>query len=62
MKESYDEELATHIGLVPYGGGDNVLSVASARGTGVMASCVACDRRLGDAGRASKVRTWNTRF
>jgi hypothetical protein len=34
MKESYGEELATHIGLDPYAGGGNVLGVASARGTG----------------------------
>ena len=33
MKESYDEELATHIGLAPYADGGNVLGVASVRGT-----------------------------
>lgn len=34
MKESYDEELAIHIGLDPYAEDGNVLGVASARGTG----------------------------
>ena len=34
MKESYDEELAIHIGLNPYADDGNVVGVASARGTG----------------------------
>jgi len=34
MKESYDEELAIHIGLDPYADDGNVVGVASARGTG----------------------------
>ena len=34
MKESYDEELAIHIGLDPYADDVNVVGVASARGTG----------------------------
>ena len=33
MKESYDEELATHIGLDPYADDGDVVGVASARGT-----------------------------
>jgi hypothetical protein len=34
MKESYDEELAIHIGPDPYADGGNVVGVASVRGTG----------------------------
>jgi hypothetical protein len=34
MKESYEKDLASHLGLEPYAGGGNVAGVASARGTG----------------------------
>ncbi|MGE3409506.1 MAG: hypothetical protein AB7I37_22000 [Pirellulales bacterium] len=33
MKESYEEDLASHFGLEPYAGGGNAVGVASARGT-----------------------------
>lgn len=34
MKESYDEDLASHIGLEPYADCGNAVGVASARGKG----------------------------
>lgn len=34
MKESYGEDLASHLGLEPYADHGNVVGVASARGTG----------------------------
>lgn len=34
MKESYEKDLASHLGLDPYAGHGNVAGVASARGTG----------------------------
>ncbi len=34
MKESYEKDLASHLGLDPYAGGGNAAGVASARGTG----------------------------
>ena len=34
MKESYEEYLASHLGLDPYAGDGNIPGVASARGTG----------------------------
>jgi hypothetical protein len=34
MKESYEKDLASHLGLEPYAGDGNVVGVASVRGTG----------------------------
>lgn len=34
MKESWEEELATHLHLDPYADGGDIVGVASARGTG----------------------------
>ena len=34
MKESYEEGLASHLGLEPYADDGNVMGVASVRGTG----------------------------
>lgn len=34
MKESYEEGVASHLGLDPYADGGNAMGVASVRGTG----------------------------
>jgi hypothetical protein len=34
MKESYEKDLASHLGLEPYAGDGNIPGVASARGIG----------------------------
>jgi hypothetical protein len=34
MKESYEKDLASHLGLEPYADDGNVVGVASVRGTG----------------------------
>jgi hypothetical protein len=34
MEESYEKDLASHLGLEPYAGDGNIPGVASARGTG----------------------------